>query len=133
MTTAETEEKAGVILSLQDPVRFNVKHPLQTKWTLWFDDPALQKANPKQILTWEENLKNISTFDSVENFWGLINNLKKPSEIPYGSNYHLFKEGIKPMWEEAENKKGGKWTYVQDRKKKSLELNTCWVNTVSVT
>jgi translation initiation factor 4E len=126
---AENNQVLPVVLSLVDPLAFTVKFKLQHKWTLWYDDPALAKANPKE--NWEDNLKKIATFESVEDFWGLLNNLKKPSEIPAGSNYHLFKEGIKPMWEVEENKTGGKWTYSQDRKKRGgPELNFCWMHTV---
>jgi hypothetical protein len=44
------------------------KHPLQNTWTLWYDDPQMAKATPG--LSWEANLKNIATFDTVEDFWG---------------------------------------------------------------
>jgi translation initiation factor 4E len=29
-------------------------------------------------------------------------------EIPNSGNYHLFLEGVKPMWEDPTNAKGGK-------------------------
>ncbi|CAJ0826023.1 6909_t:CDS:2 [Entrophospora sp. SA101] len=61
-----------------DPVNFNVKHPLYNAWTLWFDNPG-KKANTVT------------------------------SELSTNSNYHLFKHGIKPMWEDPENERGGKW------------------------
>ena len=35
--------------------------------------------------------------------------LKKPSTLPSVSDYHVFKEGIRPVWEDEENKRGGKW------------------------
>lgn len=35
--------------------------------------------------------------------------LKRPSTLPLVSDYHLFKRGIRPIWEDEENKKGGKW------------------------
>lgn len=49
-----------------DPVNFNVKHPLFNAWTLWFDNPG-KKAN---TASWSQNLKELITFDSVEEFWG---------------------------------------------------------------
>jgi translation initiation factor 4E len=49
-----------------DPVNFNVKHPLFNSWTLWFDNPG-KKAN---TASWSQNLKELITFDSVEEFWG---------------------------------------------------------------
>lgn len=47
----------------------------------------------------------------VEDFWGIFNNIRPPSRLNPGSNYHLFKVGIEPTWEHAANKDGGKWNY----------------------
>ena len=33
----------------------------------------------------------------------------RPNDLPNTSDYHLFKEGIKPMWEDDANRWGGKW------------------------
>lgn len=113
------------ILVFDDPNNFTHKHPLENKWTLWYDDPQMSKAS----LSWEQNLKNIATFDTVEDFWGVMNNIKKPSEINPGANYHLFKYGIKPMWEEPENRNGGKWTFSQKAtKQRGADLDKLWLN-----
>lgn len=29
--------------------------------------------------------------------------------LPTVSDYHVFKQGIRPVWEDEENKRGGKW------------------------
>lgn len=118
----------GNVLIFEEPTKFTVKHPLQSQWTLWYDDAAAIKLNPK--ITWDENLKNVLTVDSVEDFWGLINNLKKPSELPNSANYHLFKKGVRPAWEDPVNSKGGKWTYTVHKSKKS-ELDDAWLSTVT--
>ena len=36
---------------------------------------------------------------TVERFWSCYCYLARPSQLPSQSDYHLFKEGIKPMWE----------------------------------
>ncbi|KAJ3274501.1 Eukaryotic translation initiation factor 4E type 2 [Terramyces sp. JEL0728] len=123
--SSESEEQVTIF---QDPVNFTLKHPLQHRWTLWYDDPAFMKQNPK--LTWDENLKCLLTVDTVEDFWGLILSLRTPNDIPASSNYHLFKEGVKPMWEDKENAKGGKWTYSQARNKRDKDLNLNWIKTM---
>lgn len=46
---------------------------------------------------------------SVEQWWGLYCHLARPSELPPLSDLHLFKLGIKPMWEDPANVNGGKW------------------------
>lgn len=49
-----------------DPKDYNMKHPLQSTWTLWFDNPG-KKANSNN---WSENLKEIVNVNTVEDFWG---------------------------------------------------------------
>jgi hypothetical protein len=61
-----TLKEGEVRTVFSDPVNFNVKHPLYHEWTLWFDNPG-KKAN---ITSWSANLKELITFDSVEEFWG---------------------------------------------------------------
>ena len=58
---------------------------------------------------WENNLKLVGDFATVEDFWSYFNNMRKPSGLEFNSNYHIFKSGIKPMWEDPHNAKGGKW------------------------
>ncbi|GMH74953.1 hypothetical protein TrVE_jg1554 [Triparma verrucosa] len=96
------------------------KTPLQNSWTLWYDNPRLQKPNE----TWLDNLKNCSTFSTVEDFWSVYNNVKPAGSMGCNSNYHLFKEGIMPMWEDKSNKEGGKWIITipkQDSKKGKVD------------
>ena len=48
-------------------------------------------------------------FASVEQFWRIYGHLVRPGELSSHSDFHLFKSGIKPMWEDDANKCGGKW------------------------
>lgn len=41
-----------------------------------------------------------------------MNNIRLPSGLGKGANYHLFKDGIKPLWEDPANKSGGKWVMI---------------------
>jgi translation initiation factor 4E len=45
----------------------------------------------------------------VEHFWRIYDHLKRPSQFKVTTEYHLFKEGITPTWEDPQNKLGGKW------------------------
>lgn len=55
-------------------------------------------------------LRPVYTFDSVEGFWCLYNNIKAPSQLQPSATYYLFKEGIEPKWEDPKNVHGGSWT-----------------------
>ena len=66
------------------------KTPLHQKWVLWYDNPRLAPEGT----TWRENLKECGTFDSVETFWEVFNNVKPSSQLSTNSNYHIFKHII---------------------------------------
>jgi len=103
-------------------------HPLEYEWTFWYDKrPAAGKRMKGEQDSYESNLRAIGTFGTVEDFWRYYNHLVKPSKLELNSNYHFFKNGIKPMWEDSANSKGGKW--VLTFKDKNL-LDACWENVV---
>lgn len=73
---------------------------------------------------YEAGLTVIGEFDTVETFCRYFNWLKPPSKLEKNSNYHLFKSGIKPMWEDEANANGGKW--VLTMKNNPQLLDRCW-------
>uniref|UniRef100_A0A7S4PBP0 Uncharacterized protein n=1 Tax=Paramoeba aestuarina TaxID=180227 RepID=A0A7S4PBP0_9EUKA len=88
-----------------------IKHPLQRSWTLWFDDG---KRVPN--VEWLDTLKQVISVATVEDFWGVFNNVISPSKLASGSNFHFFETGVKPAWEDVRNQVGGKWTVVLKKK-----------------
>lgn len=73
---------------------------------------------------YEAGLSVIGDFSTVETFCRYFNWLKPPSQLERNSNYHLFKTGIKPMWEDEANANGGKW--VLTMKNNPQLLDRCW-------
>ena len=51
----------------------------------------------------------MGSFASVEQFWHLYSHMVRPNDLNGHCDIHLFKESIKPMWEDEKNKMGGKW------------------------
>jgi translation initiation factor 4E len=112
-------------------------HPLENNWTLWYDskrtatkkEPKKEEAGKKEQQTadsWEDNLVQVDTVNSVEGFWVMLNQIKKPSNLELGANYHLFKKGIKPMWEDPANSKGGKWVITLQTKEDLYRVDNIW-------
>lgn len=97
-----------------------IKHPLQNRWSLWFYMNDKTKA-------WEENLLEITSFDTVEDFWALYNHIEVASKLKIGCDYALFKYGIKPMWEDERNKRGGRWLINLSRNQRSSDLDAYWL------
>jgi translation initiation factor 4E len=54
-------------------------------------------------------MKPLCRIDTAQSFWTVYTHLKRPSALPTVSDYHFFKDGIRPVWEDDENKHGGKW------------------------
>eukprot|EP00158_Paraphelidium_tribonemae_P009875 Partr_v1_DN28988_c0_g1_i6_m24856 putative eukaryotic translation initiation factor len=109
----------------QVTVSLSAPHPLNSKWTLWFDNPR-RKTNDDN---WSANLQKIITVDSIEDFWGVFNNTVPASLLPFGANYHLFRIGVKPEWEDPANIGGGRLTLNIDARNKEL-FEKLWIHTV---
>lgn len=78
-------------------------HKLQRAWTLWYDSPSTYNTE-----NWEMSLVPIMTVHSVEEFFVMLKYMKPLHALRTSSQYHFFQEGVKPMWEDPANKKGGK-------------------------
>ncbi|KAK4228799.1 translation initiation factor eIF 4e-like domain-containing protein [Podospora fimiseda] len=81
-------------------------HPLRNSFVFWFR-PPISKVNG--FIEYEKTLHPIATVETVEQFFAVYQHLKRPSDLPLVSDYHLFKKGVRPIWEDDENKAGGKW------------------------
>ncbi|KAG8822674.1 hypothetical protein FRC18_010969 [Serendipita sp. 400] len=112
------------------------EHPLQHTWTLYYDTKAKMPSTPfsanaetkfpqsTEGAAYEAGLTVVGEFKTVEGFCRYFNWLKPPSKLERSSNYHLFKDGIKPMWEDPANANGGKW--VLTIKGNPQLLDRCW-------
>ncbi|KZV80908.1 translation initiation factor eIF4e [Exidia glandulosa HHB12029] len=111
------------------------EHPLQNQWVLYYDTKAKFPTTATEPSTpfvpqstdtgvYEAGLSVIGEFASVEAFCRYFNWLKPPSKLERNSNYHLFKKGIKPMWEDTANANGGRWVLTM-RNNPQL-LDRCW-------
>ncbi|XP_022219579.2 eukaryotic translation initiation factor 4E1 [Drosophila obscura] len=98
----------------------HVRHPLENVWTLWY----LENDRTKH---WKDMLNEVAKIDSVETFWSLYYTIRPPSELKVGCDYSMFKLGIKPMWEDEANSKGGRWL-ISVSKSSKAELDRLWLD-----
>ncbi|ETV98265.1 hypothetical protein H310_08979 [Aphanomyces invadans] len=82
--------------------------PIQNTYTFWYMKKNSGKALEDQE-SYEKSIKEIAEFRTVQGFWRVYNHLIRPNDLPNTTDYHLFKAGIKPMWEDSANRRGGKW------------------------
>ncbi|KAJ1882315.1 hypothetical protein LPJ66_011173, partial [Kickxella alabastrina] len=81
------------------------EHPLQFAWTFWF----MHRPPGQKIDDYEAAMIRIATFASVESFWAVYSHMKRPDKIPTITDYHMFRSGVRPVWEDSTNMHGGKW------------------------
>ena len=103
------EEKPNISISDNNPQ----KTKLSNKYIFWFriSDDIIKNQFQKQTIDsteYENQVKKIGEFDTIEDFWSLYQHIKKPDNCKQGIEIQLFKDPIKPMWEDEYNKKGGK-------------------------
>jgi len=94
--------------------------PLEHAWSFWFDKYIGPGKTPQE---YADALILVGTFDSVQVFWKWFNNLPPVSTIQTSSTLHLMKKGIRPVWEDEANIKGGHLCF----KMKQDNVNNLWL------
>jgi len=111
------EMRANLLQKLRPP-------PLVHTWDFWHDRQDRNKASAKQAsssdiaapggsaadASYEDRLVHLATVTDVKEFWSLFNNFDI-STLPLRDSIHLFHKGVKPVWEDPRNLKGGSWTF----------------------
>jgi len=125
-TVTDEEYFEGVTVedeNVADPVSVSyivdAKHPLEHDWTFWY-------FYPDKSRTWEENLKQVQTVSTIEDFWAVQNWIEPASRLNVGADYSLFKTGITPDWEDLANRKGGRWVVRSQRE----EVDSVWMEVI---
>lgn len=85
------------------------EHKLEYFYWMWFSRRPPVREMSVSSQGYGEALRLVGRVGSVEQWWGMYSHLARPSELPSSSDLHLFKLGIKPMWEDPANVNGGKW------------------------
>ncbi|KAL7424170.1 hypothetical protein Q5752_001756 [Cryptotrichosporon argae] len=131
--TVRDDPADSLVQSLSPPT----VHPLSDAWSLYFSDTSAAKA-PRSVAEtgaerYEHGLIELFKADSLESLFGGWKALRRriattkkraiePIGMPIGpkqhglglhvmpddSNFHFFKAGIRPMWEDPAFAKGGK-------------------------
>jgi hypothetical protein len=90
-------------------------YKLYDKWTLW--------AHLPHDTNWTfESYIRILTFDTAEAIIMLLETI--PEEMTSNCMLFIMREGIKPMWEDPKNKKGGCFSYKINNK----NVSSVWKN-----
>lgn len=99
------------------------KHPLQCTWCLWV---LLHSHSAKD--NWQHSQTNVASFDSVEEFWRLFNNIKRPSRLGV-VDLSIFKKDVWPAWEDETCRHGGRWIAKVD-KMRPQDFDELWLTLI---
>ena len=108
---SKEEEKINKIESPSQKEKKKLSH----KYAFWFRISkeaikAHQQKQNKNNIEYKSQIKKISEFDTVEDFWAIYQHLKRPDKCNEGIEFHMFKNKIKPIWDDEYNINGGRLT-----------------------
>lgn len=99
--------------------------PLQYHWTVWFDkhsnpasntsspnsDSSISSSNTQRQEQYTSRLTILyEDISDIANFYRVYNNYPW-DKIRLRDTVHIFRKGVKPVWEDPENMHGGCWTF----------------------
>mmetsp|Transcript_3032 Transcript_3032/g.5073 ORF Transcript_3032/g.5073 Transcript_3032/m.5073 type:complete len:247 (-) Transcript_3032:49-789(-) len=99
-----------------------LKHHLHQTWCLWVH----QGRSKQQGGDWTETQRMVHEFGTVEDFWCMSHFTFTPSKLE-NVDYSLFKNGVKPAWEDPAFKNGGRWV-IKLEKVKAQSLDDLWLS-----
>lgn len=76
---------------------------LQTTWNVTFVHKNLTKNDKKDEGIWSTAIRKIASFNQLGQAKFIQNNIPTPRNWPVNSNLQIFREGIKPAWEDPNN------------------------------
>jgi len=107
-------DKIGEAVLISVDSKGGASHPqftkqLDTKWTFWYEsNPHHEKGRPINKTDYLKDVKRGKTFDTIASFWDCWKEVQTVCNPAEDCNYELFKHGVKPVWEDPKNSKGGK-------------------------
>ncbi|XP_017073947.1 eukaryotic translation initiation factor 4E1 isoform X2 [Drosophila eugracilis] len=120
LTSGDEEEVQPSLNRMMSLIDYDLalKHPLEHTWTLWHWENDRSKS-------WTEMLSDVTSFNTVEDFFSVYYFVKPPSDLKIYNDYMVFKENIQPMWEDDNNKEGGRWIMLLDKASKDF-IDQVW-------
>jgi hypothetical protein len=120
LTTPPPARGAEMRNFLQARLQKNRAPPLVHSWDFWHDrqdrggpQPPSNSSSNNDTSTstaYEERLVRLAEVNDIRSFWNLFNNFDT-TLLPLRDSVHLFKRGVKPIWEDPRNAQGGAWTF----------------------
>lgn len=107
---------------LQNRLQKNRAPPLVHSWDFYHDRQDRSQTSPSPTTSssgkgegtgeaaYEQRLEHLAVINDVRQFWNVFNNFDL-SQLKLRDSVHLFHKGVKPIWEDPRNSRGGAWTF----------------------
>ncbi|KAF2863144.1 translation initiation factor eIF4e [Piedraia hortae CBS 480.64] len=108
---------------LQARLQKNRAPPLVHAWDFYHDRQDRSKSSTLSnaatqasegtdggVESYEQRLEHLAVIDDVRKFWNVFNNFDL-GQLALRDSVHLFHKGVKPVWEDPRNTRGGSWTF----------------------
>lgn len=116
--------------------------PLKFTWSVW--EQIMQEAGNGKTVDYKDAMHQFVNFSTVQEFWRLWNHMPQPSHLldqkrmvrekPEGSqiidSIMIFREGIRPEWEDPMNAKGGHFQFQLKPNVGGARIDEYWNNLV---
>eukprot|EP01059_Diplonema_ambulator_P027718 TRINITY_DN4623_c0_g1_i1.p1 TRINITY_DN4623_c0_g1~~TRINITY_DN4623_c0_g1_i1.p1 ORF type:complete len:216 (+),score=62.81 TRINITY_DN4623_c0_g1_i1:378-1025(+) len=99
-------------------------HKLESQWTLWYDKREQTKQHQMNQKEWDDSIRKVGVFDSLEGFFLIYSSLQRPSALAKQTSYYLFRGELKPTWENYPD--GGHWTVSLSKSFDPQQLDRLW-------
>ena len=110
---------------------------LQFKWSYWIQTDAAEK-DPSN---YNDSTRQLTSFDTIESFWNTFSSIPQPSILLQGQKVFsennavtaimLFRDGVRPEWEDPANEDGGHLQFHWKNKcVEPAQLDEYWNNLV---
>ncbi len=98
-------------------------HPLHTTWSIWEHRRNKSGVAENADASYLAGIQPLCNFTTVEEFWQAFNYLPLPSKFFFDGRvrhdfvdrsvegFSVFREGVRPMWEDERNTEGGEWYF----------------------
>ena len=103
-----------------DSVDPDQEYPLNDTWVLSFKGKTAYKKQQSEN-DWLSSYKHIFSIKTIKMFWQLFNNIHPWTDLHVGSIYAVFKDGIRPSWEDPKNIKGCSYVLYLNRNRLDKE------------
>jgi len=103
-------------------------HSLHRRWSFTVKLPHKSRRMPNGQ-QWLTTVRPCAIMATVEDVWGVVDAVRKPSRLQQNSDYFLFVDGIAPTWEDVHNADGGKWS-VRFEREEAAAFDAAWEEVV---